>query len=147
MSKASTVHTQAIELIQVSIETPPNPQNWGGQDCQEETRKRGEGKTRRHRCGGGLNRPPIGNHQIADFDGGLLTLGAYRPGRGAWDTERDPSGVSGAKECVIRLKVPQVPPGTPRYPQVPPKLGVTGAGVTGAGVTGAGVTGAGDLGG
>ena len=75
--------------------------------CQEETHRRGEGRRTRHRCGGGLRCTTYGNHQIEDFDGGLVTLGAYRPGRGAWDTERDPSGVSGAKECVIRLKVPQ----------------------------------------
>ena len=45
---------------------------------QEETHRRGEEETRRHPFGGGLNRPPIGSHQIADFDqgGGLLGLTA-----------------------------------------------------------------------
>jgi len=58
------------------------------------TRRTRGGDALLHRCGGGLNRPPIGNHQIEDFDGGLVTLGAYRPGRGAWDTESSASGVS-----------------------------------------------------
>ena len=80
------------------VRMPPKSPNSGGlsrRDAETRRRTRG-GDALLHRCGGGLNRPPIGNHQIEDFDGGLLTLGAYRPRRGAWDTERDPSGVSGA---------------------------------------------------
>jgi len=46
---------------------------------QEETQRRKDAETRRHRCGGGLNRPPIGSHQIADFDGGLRPLGLTAP--------------------------------------------------------------------
>ena len=49
---------------------------------QEETHRRGEGRRTRHRCGGGLNRPPIGNHQIADFDGGGGPLELIAPDAG-----------------------------------------------------------------
>jgi len=48
-------------------------------DGQEETHRRGEGRRTRHRFGGGLNRPPIENHQIADFDGGGGSLGFNAP--------------------------------------------------------------------
>ncbi|MGB3510789.1 MAG: hypothetical protein WBA93_16450 [Microcoleaceae cyanobacterium] len=42
---------------------------WG--ESHEETHRRGERETRRHRYDGGLNPPPIVRHQIGDFDGGL----------------------------------------------------------------------------
>ena len=49
---------------------------------QEETRRRGEGETRRHRSGGDLKHPPIESNQIADFDGGGEPLRFIAPDTG-----------------------------------------------------------------
>ena len=64
---------------------------------------RGEGETQQTPMWWGLEVPTNREPSNCRFWWGRRTLGAYRPGHGAWDTERSASGVS-PRPRVIRLK-------------------------------------------
>ena len=73
------VSQRKLDFFAYTLHLPGTDGDYMG---QEETQRRGEGETRRHRSGGGLNRSPIESHQIADFDGGGEPLGLNAPDTG-----------------------------------------------------------------